>query len=265
MQLVKQQYSVRTPDLWPTVILISAAAAGYVTFAQVESVVRPVVTLWFLLLCPGMAFVQLLRLGDRVAELSLALALSLALNMLLAGAMLYSGMWSPQASLLIIICVTTIGVVIRIAVGFFRHVDAQLRLNRSSVQLLSMVVVVIFGVSLALALFFLIKPVVPSEHPLAQPAFPAAPTAQSADGGTLGGLPVLPGLPAPVTQISRAALDGTIIFLLIALLVQKEVVRSLTQGRASKWMRSLDMAIAPLLLIFLYLVVVRLLELMRVL
>jgi len=64
---------------------------------------------WFLFLCPGMAFVRLLRVGESLTELTLALALSLAINAIVAITMLYTGTWSPKWGLGIVIGISMCG------------------------------------------------------------------------------------------------------------------------------------------------------------
>jgi hypothetical protein len=76
---------------WPPVIGVSAVVAAIVVYADVDVAARPVLVLWFMLVCPGMAVVRLLRLTDPMTELAIAVALSLALNTILAGALLYAG------------------------------------------------------------------------------------------------------------------------------------------------------------------------------
>ncbi|HEU0113475.1 MAG TPA: hypothetical protein VFQ80_02300, partial [Thermomicrobiales bacterium] len=86
---------------WPLAIVGSAAATAAVTLAPPGNPLRLAVVFWFLFICPGMAVVRLLGLRDHVTELTLALALSLALDAIVAGAMLYLGMWSPAATLMV--------------------------------------------------------------------------------------------------------------------------------------------------------------------
>jgi hypothetical protein len=103
--------------LWPVTILLSAAGIGVLAFAGLESPIRAVIALWFLFVCPGMAFVRLLRIEDALTELTLAVALSLALDGLVAGTMLYAGMWSPQWGLALLICMSAAGAALQIFTG----------------------------------------------------------------------------------------------------------------------------------------------------
>lgn len=87
---------------------------GLLVFAQVETPARLWVATWFMLVCPGMAFVPLLRLHDPAAEWSLAVALSLALNMIVAMVLLYAGRWSPEWALAIVIALCAGGAAMQI-------------------------------------------------------------------------------------------------------------------------------------------------------
>jgi hypothetical protein len=85
--------------LWPASILVLGASLNAVTFGHIAVPLRPWLAMWFLLVCPGMALVPLLRLSDRLVEVVLAVALSIALDTLVAGIFLYAGIWSPEATL----------------------------------------------------------------------------------------------------------------------------------------------------------------------
>ena len=99
---------------WPAAILLSAAGAGVASAAAVPAAIRAPVVLWFLLACPGMAYVRLLRLRDELAEWMLAVALSLALDLLVASAMLYAGSWAPDRILLVIIGLSAVGALLQV-------------------------------------------------------------------------------------------------------------------------------------------------------
>lgn len=94
---------MRLSWLWPTIIILSAIAASLVTFIIPDTPLRPIVVMWFLFICPGMALVRFFRLNQPIVEWILALALSFAIDALLAGIQLYTGRWSPTATLEIVI------------------------------------------------------------------------------------------------------------------------------------------------------------------
>jgi hypothetical protein len=112
------QTRARHSWLWPALLTISAIAAAVFTFANLSSPLRPVIIFWFLLVCPGMAFVRLLRLRDIVAEWSLAIMASLAADALIAGTMAYTGAWSPERGLGVLVVLTLAGVMFQVAQHF---------------------------------------------------------------------------------------------------------------------------------------------------
>jgi hypothetical protein len=97
--------SVARP-VWSGLLVASAALAGAVEVAGGQSPLRVAVVLWFVLFCPGMAVVRLLGLHDAAVELALAVAVSVALAVAAGGIALYSGLWSPRATLAILILIT---------------------------------------------------------------------------------------------------------------------------------------------------------------
>jgi hypothetical protein len=91
---------------WTGILVASAALAGAVAATGGPSLLRVAVVLWFVLVCPGMAFVRLLDLDDAAAEIALAVALSITLAMTVGGVALYAGLWAPGASLAILVAIT---------------------------------------------------------------------------------------------------------------------------------------------------------------
>lgn len=100
---------------WPVIIALSSILASMLVVADISSPVRSAVVLWFLLSCPGMALVRLLRLQEWVFELTLGIALSIALDTLVAGAMLYGGVWSPRWGVAFLACLSLMGVGLQVA------------------------------------------------------------------------------------------------------------------------------------------------------
>ena len=76
---------------WPWLIVLSTLALGSVAAAGESSALRTALAIWFLLLCPGLALVGLMRLDDAWMEVTLAVALSVVLDTAVAGAMSYAG------------------------------------------------------------------------------------------------------------------------------------------------------------------------------
>ncbi len=102
--------------LWPAIIMLSAIAAGLVTFVFPGTVVRPALVMWFLFACPGMTVVCFFRLADIVVEYILAVALSIAIDAFIAGIMLYAGWWSPARILSILMGFCLIGASMQLVV-----------------------------------------------------------------------------------------------------------------------------------------------------
>jgi hypothetical protein len=92
--------------LCSALIVASTLATGILVFGGFGAPLRPLVVLAFLLVCPGLALVRLLRIGEAVTELTLGVALSVALAVVVPVAMLYAGDWSPKQSLALLIAAT---------------------------------------------------------------------------------------------------------------------------------------------------------------
>lgn len=103
---------------WSLLIMISIALVG-LTFPS-DGVLRVLAMLWFLFVCPGLSFVQLLDLRPAWFVLTISVALSLAVGGLVAGTMAYTQNWNPDLALGVLIVLSILGVVI-----------AMLRFNKS--------------------------------------------------------------------------------------------------------------------------------------
>ncbi len=103
--------------LWPVIIVVSAAVACLMAFVFVESPLRPSVTLWFLLACPGMAFVRLMRVSPFYVEWALGIALSLALGTLVSALMMYANAWSWELALLLLAVLSVGGAALQISLA----------------------------------------------------------------------------------------------------------------------------------------------------
>jgi hypothetical membrane protein len=96
--------------IWAATITLSAFLAGALVFNDAETFLRPVAVLWFLLVCPGMAFVGLLRLTDWITELWMGVAVSVALNTAVAMAMIYFRLWNTKGGVAALVIITLLGV-----------------------------------------------------------------------------------------------------------------------------------------------------------
>lgn len=89
------------------ILAVAAAAAALLTLVvDVDATVRGLLVFAFLLAAPGLALLAPLRPLEPAAELALVVAVSLALEAVVATAMLYAGMWAPEAILVVIGVIT---------------------------------------------------------------------------------------------------------------------------------------------------------------
>ena len=101
--------------LWPVLITVSAISAGYAMFVDSATSARPIISIWFLLFCPGLAFVPLLKLKEGIIiEATLTLGLSIAINLLVGELILYLGLWSSKGVLAVIVIISLVGALIQV-------------------------------------------------------------------------------------------------------------------------------------------------------
>lgn len=100
--------------LRPAIIGASAAALVIVMAVGGQSLLRTAVALWFLGVCPGLAFIGAIRLTDPWLEVALTLALSFAINVLVALVIAYGFGWSPSAALAVVVAVALAGAVLQL-------------------------------------------------------------------------------------------------------------------------------------------------------
>jgi hypothetical protein len=94
---------------WPAIIGAGTVAACVAAALGGSSPAQSLAVVAFLLVCPGMAVVRWIGVGDVWSQLSLGLALSVAIDTLVAGAMALVGLWSPAAILVILAVVSLAG------------------------------------------------------------------------------------------------------------------------------------------------------------
>jgi hypothetical protein len=98
-------------DAWFAIISLSALLSVVAVALDWPPPLRPALTTWFVVICPGMAIVRLLALPSLLIEVTLAIAVSLALAGLFASALVYAGAWSP-ALVLELLVVTAVGALV---------------------------------------------------------------------------------------------------------------------------------------------------------
>ena len=100
---------MRALDWWPVAIVAIGLSACLVVIVGAPLTVRAPVVFGFLLLCPGMAFVRLLRVQHASIELTLAIALSLTLDLLVSEGMALVGVWSAWRALGVLVLLAVAG------------------------------------------------------------------------------------------------------------------------------------------------------------
>jgi hypothetical protein len=80
---------MRSNITWPAIILFSAYGSALSIYGGWEYPFHSLVVLWFLLICPGMAFVELLSVQDRLQRWVLAIAVSICVDTAIALILLY--------------------------------------------------------------------------------------------------------------------------------------------------------------------------------
>lgn len=70
---------------------------------QADLPVRAPLVLIYALFAPGLVFVRFLRVQDRFVELTLAVALSIALNVIVSEFMIFTRSWSPATGFFILV------------------------------------------------------------------------------------------------------------------------------------------------------------------
>lgn len=113
---------------WPAVILVSGILILIMMAANVQSPIRPWLAFWFLLICPGFAFIPLLRLRSGWIQLPIGLALSIAIDTIVAETLVLARLWSSLGALIIICGIAFAG----IALQYFRIIQPEMTRRREA-------------------------------------------------------------------------------------------------------------------------------------
>jgi hypothetical protein len=108
----------RSTWLWPTILLLAALVVWAIYIVFPTMILFPLILLCFLAICPGMALVRFLDLQEPITEWTLAVAVSLTLDALVASVQLYSGHWSPDLTLYILIWICIAGAFAQLLVAY---------------------------------------------------------------------------------------------------------------------------------------------------
>jgi hypothetical protein len=106
---------------WLVLVLIWAGAACLVVFLNAPVLLRGLVGLTFTLFVPGLTIVRFLRLTDTLLQVSLAVATSLALEVIVSFTMVYAGAWSPRVALAIVAGIGVVAAAVEVGAVQFGH------------------------------------------------------------------------------------------------------------------------------------------------
>jgi uncharacterized membrane protein len=98
----------------PVFIIILSLATSLAAFSDWQSPLRLILALAFLLICPGMAYVPLLRLNNFAVELPVAIALSLGLDTIVAATTLYLHRWQAEPVLVVLAALSLLGAALQL-------------------------------------------------------------------------------------------------------------------------------------------------------
>jgi hypothetical protein len=103
--------------LYPAGVACDGVLATILVLTDVHDKIRAFVVLPFLLVGPGLALMNLLGLGDLLALVVLAIAVSLALEVIVSLAMLYGGFWSPSLGMSILTGIVVVATAVSYIAG----------------------------------------------------------------------------------------------------------------------------------------------------
>lgn len=101
------------PRLWHLALVVALSTGLLATvLLAVNSPVRVLFALLFLLLCPGLGFAGLTQVCTGLAGWTLVVALSLAIDAIVANAMVYAGLWSLRGGMVALVGISLLGVIL---------------------------------------------------------------------------------------------------------------------------------------------------------
>src|SRR5215217_7121699 len=110
-----------SPRLRPAVVVASLALLAVVVAAGIGAPLRPMAAVWFLLVCPGLALVPLIGIGDFWDEIALALGVSVALDVVVATGLVYADAWSPALIVGVLAAISLAGAALQLRVAGARR------------------------------------------------------------------------------------------------------------------------------------------------
>jgi hypothetical protein len=100
--------------VWPFIIIVSTVLVYVAYLELLTPALRVAIVLWFILFCPGMAYVQLLGIANPLVQWTIAVAISFSIVSLTATVMLFLNGWSSLLGLHVIAGITLAGAIAHI-------------------------------------------------------------------------------------------------------------------------------------------------------
>jgi hypothetical protein len=115
-----------TSSRWPAIIVCSAVAAVLVVVFSGPAILRVPLVLWFVGVCPGMAWVRMLRLKDTLTVWVVAVTLSLGVATLASVALAFAHLLSSIGLLVGLAVMSIAGVALGRSEGAW-HIEEATR------------------------------------------------------------------------------------------------------------------------------------------
>jgi len=115
---------------WPLIILCSAAAASLIANSSSQTALRVLFTFWFLLVCPGMAFVRLFNLKEKLSEWVLAIGLSIAFDVIVSEIAVLNHLWTLPGMVNVLIGISAAGALIQVLSSILKRKQASNEFDR---------------------------------------------------------------------------------------------------------------------------------------
>lgn len=97
---------------WVIAAVISGGTLLILVLIDSTSIIRAIITLVFLSICPGMAWVRMISLSSRILKVILSIAVSMLIVTITAEAMLYTRHWSELTGILLLEGITLVGIIV---------------------------------------------------------------------------------------------------------------------------------------------------------
>ncbi len=108
--------------VWPLIIFCSAIVASMIANgSSSQSSLRVLFSFWFLLVCPGMAFVRIINLKERLEQWVLAVGLSIAIDVIVSEIAVLNRLWSLQGMVTVLADLSMVGALIQVLQSIIRR------------------------------------------------------------------------------------------------------------------------------------------------